>query len=81
MEERPVEKGDKEELEQVGRELRAQVGGEFRLVAEEARFQIAEALAIAAVAVILLAAVLAIAEVLGFDTIDWIGQQFGANGG
>jgi len=31
----PVERGDKEEFEEVGRELRERVGGEFRLTAEE----------------------------------------------
>ncbi|MDH5616805.1 MAG: hypothetical protein OEY62_09745, partial [Acidimicrobiia bacterium] len=35
MEDRPSKRGDDEELERVGRELRERVGGEFRLAAEE----------------------------------------------
>jgi hypothetical protein len=35
MKDGPVDRGDNQELEQAGRELRQQVGGEFRLGAEE----------------------------------------------
>jgi hypothetical protein len=71
-----VPHNDNEEFDKVGRELRERVGGEFRLAAEETGgLRIAEAVSIAAVALVLLAAALAILEVSGVDTIAWLREQ------
>lgn len=43
----------------------------------EAGFQTAEAIAIAAVGIIVLAAILAVLQVLGVDVINWLRSQFG----
>lgn len=43
----------------------------------EAGFQTAEAIAIAAVGIIVLAAILAVLQVLGVDVINWMRTQFG----
>lgn len=40
-------------------------------------FQTAEAIAIAAVGIIVLAAILAVLQVLGVDVINWLRDQFG----
>ncbi len=40
-------------------------------------FQTAEAIAIAAVGIIVLAAILAVLQVLGVDVINWLRSQFG----
>jgi hypothetical protein len=40
-------------------------------------FQTAEAIAIAAVGIIVLAAILAVLQVLGVDVINWLRTQFG----
>jgi hypothetical protein len=43
----------------------------------EGGFQTAEAIAIAAVGIIVLAAILAVLQVLGVDVINWLRSQFG----
>ncbi|MDH3425698.1 MAG: hypothetical protein OEM22_03415 [Acidimicrobiia bacterium] len=48
-----------------------------RVRAEEGGFQTAEAIAIAAVGIIVLAAILAVLQVLGVDVINWLRSQFG----
>lgn len=48
-----------------------------RLRDEERGFQTAEAIAIAAVGIIVLAAILAVLQVLGVDVINWLRDQFG----
>ena len=73
-----VPREEDEGFEEIGRELRERVGGEFRLAAEEdeaGRINIAEAVSIAAVALVLLAALLAILEVSGVDVIGWLREQ------
>ncbi len=47
------------------------------LTDDEAGFQTAEAIAIAAVGIIVLAAILAVLQVLGVDVINWLRAQFG----
>ncbi len=44
---------------------------------DERGFQTAEAIAIAAVGIIVLAAILAVLQVLGVDVINWLRDQFG----
>ena len=44
---------------------------------QEDGFQTAEAIAIAAVGIIVLAAILAVLQVLGVDVINWLRDQFG----
>jgi hypothetical protein len=44
---------------------------------EDGGFQTAEAIAIAAVGIIVLAAILAVLQVLGVDVINWLRTQFG----
>ena len=51
--------------------------GSTRFGLDEAGFQTAEAIAIAAVGIIVLAAILAVLQVLGVDVIDWLRNQFG----
>ena len=51
--------------------------GSTRVGPDEAGFQTAEAIAIAAVGIIVLAAILAVLQVLGVDVIDWLRNQFG----
>lgn len=54
------------------------LGGSFaRLQTDEDGFQTAEAIAIAAVGIIVLAAILAVLQVLGVDVINWLRNQFG----
>ena len=48
-----------------------------RLNRNEEGFQTAEAIAIAAVGIIVLAAILAVLQVLGVDVINWLRSQFG----
>lgn len=48
-----------------------------RLRDGEHGFQTAEAIAIAAVGIIVLAAILAVLQVLGVDVINWLRSQFG----
>ena len=48
-----------------------------RLGDEDRGFQTAEAIAIAAVGIIVLAAILAVLQVLGVDVINWLRDQFG----
>ena len=48
-----------------------------RLRGGEHGFQTAEAIAIAAVGIIVLAAILAVLQVLGVDVINWLRSQFG----
>ncbi len=48
-----------------------------RLNNEDEGFQTAEAIAIAAVGIIVLAAILAVLQVLGVDVINWLRDQFG----
>jgi len=48
-----------------------------RLRDEDSGFQTAEAIAIAAVGIIVLAAILAVLQVLGVDVINWLRSQFG----
>ena len=43
---------------------------------DDAGFQTAEAIAIAAVGIIVLAAILAVLQVLGVDVINWLRTQF-----
>ncbi|HKZ29531.1 MAG TPA: hypothetical protein VJ482_07805 [Acidimicrobiia bacterium] len=44
---------------------------------DDGGFQTAEAIAIAAVGIIVLAAILAVLQVLGVDVINWLRSQFG----
>lgn len=44
---------------------------------DDGGFQTAEAIAIAAVGIIVLAAILAVLQVLGVDVINWLRDQFG----
>lgn len=44
---------------------------------DDGGFQTAEAIAIAAVGIIVLAAILAVLQVLGVDVINWLRNQFG----
>lgn len=48
-----------------------------RIWDEDRGFQTAEAIAIAAVGIIVLAAILAVLQVLGVDVINWLRDQFG----
>ena len=48
-----------------------------RMGDEDRGFQTAEAIAIAAVGIIVLAAILAVLQVLGVDVINWLRDQFG----
>jgi hypothetical protein len=48
-----------------------------KLTDQEDGFQTAEAIAIAAVGIIVLAAILAVLQVLGVDVINWLRDQFG----
>lgn len=48
-----------------------------RVREDEGGFQTAEAIAIAAVGIIVLAAILAVLQVLGVDVINWLRNQFG----
>ena len=48
-----------------------------RLRHDDRGFQTAEAIAIAAVGIIVLAAILAVLQVLGVDVINWLRDQFG----
>ncbi len=48
-----------------------------RLSNDDEGFQTAEAIAIAAVGIIVLAAILAVLQVLGVDVINWLRDQFG----
>ena len=48
-----------------------------RICDEDRGFQTAEAIAIAAVGIIVLAAILAVLQVLGVDVINWLRDQFG----
>ena len=48
-----------------------------RLREDDAGFQTAEAIAIAAVGIIVLAAIMAVLQVLGVDVINWLRSQFG----
>jgi len=51
--------------------------GMHRVLDDEGGFQTAEAIAIAAVGIIVLAAILAVLQVLGVDVINWLRSQFG----
>lgn len=48
-----------------------------RIWDDDRGFQTAEAIAIAAVGIIVLAAILAVLQVLGVDVINWLRDQFG----
>lgn len=48
-----------------------------RVKDQDGGFQTAEAIAIAAVGIIVLAAILAVLQVLGVDVINWLRSQFG----
>ena len=48
-----------------------------RMADDDRGFQTAEAIAIAAVGIIVLAAILAVLQVLGVDVINWLRDQFG----
>lgn len=52
-----------------------------RIWDEDRGFQTAEAIAIAAVGIIVLAAILAVLQVLGVDVINWLRDQFGIPAG
>jgi len=62
------------EVEMIVATIRAAL---VRLRFEERGFQTAEAIAIAAVGIIVLAAILAVLQVLGVDVINWLRDQFG----
>ena len=59
---------------------RAQVWNGGRLRGEDG-FQTAEAIGIAAVGLLVLAAILGVLQVLGVDVINWIRDTFGIPGG
>lgn len=62
---------------EVARGVGAMVVTTWNRLKEEDGFQTAEAIAIAAVGIIVLAAILAVLQVLGVDVINWLRNQFG----
>ena len=60
------------------RNVRVMLSAALARIGDDDRgFQTAEAIAIAAVGIIVLAAILAVLQVLGVDVINWLRDQFG----
>jgi hypothetical protein len=62
---------------EAARELEAMIVTTWTKLKDDNGFQTAEAIAIAAVGIIVLAAILAVLQVLGVDVINWLRDQFG----
>ena len=73
-----VEVGMSDWTQRVAARAQAWDGGRLR---EEDGFQTAEAIGIAAVGLLVLAAILGVLQVLGVDVINWIRDTFGIPGG
>jgi hypothetical protein len=73
-----VEVGMSDWMQQAAARARAWDGGRLQ---DEEGFQTAEAIGIAAVGLLVLAAILGVLQVLGVDVINWIRDTFGIPGG